>query len=154
MRLGPEPMEIINHSPLILLVDDEQIIRNLLRVTLQRQGYHVLEASNGSEAITVFNEHESSIALVLTDVMMPKMGGVELAERLTEKRPTLPILFISGYCETIPKEPNFLGCIPKPFTAQEIVERVSNILSLETIELSAICSNEAPSRLTPQSGSA
>jgi two-component system, cell cycle sensor histidine kinase and response regulator CckA len=129
-------MEPNRSAPLILLVDDEESIRTMLRVTLQRHGYQVVEASNGSEAIALFQEHESTLALVLSDVIMPEMDGVELARRLAERRPSLPILFISGSCETIPKELGCHGCIRKPFTPNGIVEQIAKILTAETTGLS------------------
>lgn len=120
-----------NHSepaPLILVVDDEQVIRNLLRVSLQRHGYGVLEASNGAEALALFDRHEHEIALLLTDVVMPEIGGVELAKEVATKRPELPVVFISAFCDVIPKELNRYGCVPKPFLPTEIIARVAEIV--------------------------
>ena len=79
-------------APLILLVDDEQGIRSLLRVVLQRNGYGVLEANNGSEALALFDKHQPDIALLLTDVMMPGIGGIELARQVAMKRPDVPVV--------------------------------------------------------------
>ena len=121
-------MEQNRSAPLILLVDDEESIRTMLRVTLQRHGYQVVEASNGSEAIALFQEHESTLALVLSDVIMPEMDGVELARRLAERRPSLPILFISGSCDTIPDKLGRHGCIRKPFTPDQVKEHVLPVL--------------------------
>jgi two-component system, cell cycle sensor histidine kinase and response regulator CckA len=115
-------------APVILLVDDEQVIRNLLRVTLQRHGYGVLEASNGAEALALFEKHQREIALLLTDVVMPQIGGFELARQVVTTRPELPVVFISAFCETIPEELNRYGCITKPFLPTEIIERVAQIV--------------------------
>jgi two-component system cell cycle sensor histidine kinase/response regulator CckA len=122
MMAPPKPASVI------LVVDDEQVIRNLLRVSLQRHGYGVLEASNGAEALTLFDEHHREIALLLTDVAMPEIGGVELARSVVRKRPELPVVFISAFTETIPNDLRCHGCIPKPFLPTQVIERVAEIV--------------------------
>ena len=122
MMTRPKPASVI------LLVDDEQMIRNLLRLVLQSHGYDVLEASNGSEALALFDKHQREIALLLTDGVMPEITGFELSRQVVTKRPEVPVVFISAYCATIPKELNRYCCIPKPFLPADIIERVAEIV--------------------------
>jgi signal transduction histidine kinase len=81
----------------ILLVEDEDGVRRLLAHILHKYGYHVLEASDGEEALQIFERQASEIQLVLTDIVMPRMSGRELAERLIEKRRNTRLIFMSGY---------------------------------------------------------
>jgi len=120
----------MNSEPasLILLVDDEQPIRKMLHMALQRHGYRVLEASDGAEALLLFDKHRREIALLLTDVVMPGIGGVELAQQVVMQRPEVPVVFISAFCGTIPNDLRFHCCIPKPFLPAEIIEKVAQIV--------------------------
>ncbi len=93
-----ERPEVINgQGELILLVDDHLHVRETMREVLQSFNYRVLMAEDGTQAIQLFSQHASEIGLVLLDIVMPVMGGVEAAERLRELQPDLPILFLSGY---------------------------------------------------------
>jgi PAS domain S-box-containing protein len=86
-------------SELILVAEDEQVVRRLASDSLQRLGYRVLAAEDGRQALAMFMEHQGEVDLVLTDVVMPHLGGVQLANRIAEIRPELPIVFVSGYTE-------------------------------------------------------
>jgi PAS domain S-box-containing protein len=81
----------------ILLVEDQDGIRDLVREYLEKNGYTVLHAANGSEALKIASAHEGAIQLLLSDVIMPNVGGVELAHRLSRPRPEMKVLFMSGY---------------------------------------------------------
>jgi len=83
----------------ILLVEDEESVRSLVREFLEEQGYKVLVARDGAQGLKVSREFRGRIDLLITDVIMPKLGGVELAEQLRKKRPGLLVQFISGYAE-------------------------------------------------------
>ena len=85
----------------ILLVEDDQSVRQLLAHVLRRRGYRVLQASSGEEARDAFAVHSGEIQLVLTDMVMPGMSGRELAERLLSERPGLRIIFMSGYTDDV-----------------------------------------------------
>jgi CheY-like chemotaxis protein len=115
-------------SRTILLVDDEPTVRSFLGPLLERNGYEVLVASGGKEAMDLFQEHRARIALLLTDVVMPEMSGTELAEQLIQMRPGLTVLFISGFCEEIPAGMQNFGCVSKPFTASDLLNRVNQVL--------------------------
>jgi two-component system cell cycle sensor histidine kinase/response regulator CckA len=99
---------------------------------LEQAGYRCFEAGDGQEALQVFETDPDAVDLVLTDVMMPKMGGVELAQRLAAARPDLRIVFMSGYSDdpvvrTIEHSPSIF--LPKPFTTTALMERVRQSLT-------------------------
>lgn len=117
----------------ILLVEDEETVRALGREILERAGYQVLEAADGVEALARADEHPGPIDAVVTDVVMPRCGGRELAERLARLRPGTRILYVSGYTEddvlrrgVLASETAFLH---KPFTSAALVESVRRILA-------------------------
>ncbi len=87
----------VNGTERILVIEDEDIVRNLACRGLKDHGYSVVEARNGIQALRYMREHPGSIDLVITDVVMPEMGGRELAEQLLRYEPDLPVLFMSGY---------------------------------------------------------
>ncbi|MCM2270812.1 MAG: response regulator, partial [Thermoanaerobaculia bacterium] len=116
----------------VLVVEDQEALRQLLGRLLSAAGYRVLTASNGAEALALSAAHAGAVDLVLTDVVMPEMGGLELMARLRERHPELRVLFMSGYTEetvarhgVLDPARNFLG---KPFTAAELARRVRTLL--------------------------
>ena len=115
----------------ILVVEDGDAVRNLVCLMLVQNGYRVLEARDGHHALRVCETHSEPIQLVLTDLVMPHMRGVDLAERLRRTRPDLRILLMSGYAD----EPvvqrlgrDSMAFLPKPFTSVELVEKVRQVL--------------------------
>jgi two-component system cell cycle sensor histidine kinase/response regulator CckA len=116
----------------ILLVDDEEKVRNFLCDTLDRAGYLVLEAGDGEQALTVSESFPGLIHLLVTDVMMPVMNGKELADRMCTLRPEIKVLFISGYKreEIFPEEvcEEMVDWLPKPFTAPQFNRKVRTVL--------------------------
>ena len=116
----------------VLLVEDENMIRALLRNTLVRSGYAVVEASNGREALEVALSSDEPIDLLVTDVMMPRMSGVELVERLRTERPAMRVLLMSGYAEsTISADgalPRDAALLQKPFSPRVFLEGVRSAL--------------------------
>ena len=94
----PQKSEEANgQGELILLADDEQHVRDTTAEVLEAMGYRVLQAENGLEGIEVFKAHQDEIALVILDLVMPHCGGLELAERVRERSPGMPVLFVTGY---------------------------------------------------------
>lgn len=117
----------------ILVVEDEPAVRHLTRGVLQSQGYEVLSASNGQEALHMASEHKGSpIRLVFTDVVMPVMGGKVMAEWLKALHPHLKILFTSGYTEEstadMGMEDSAFSFLPKPYTPASLAHRVRELL--------------------------
>lgn len=109
----------------ILLVDDDCAIRALVSDCLEHAGYTVLAAADGIEAVNVFKQHQPDIALLLTDVVMPNMNGLDLADSVLALEASLPVLFISG--DTMNADRGY-GCVAKPFTYADLVGRVRHAL--------------------------
>ncbi len=116
----------------VLLVEDEDMVRKVVRRTLLGQGYKVVEAANGAEALALALEDPERISLVLTDVMMPAMGGPELARQLWARFPDLKIIFLSGYApDTMSAEsavPSGAVLIEKPFAIEKLATKVREVL--------------------------
>jgi two-component system cell cycle sensor histidine kinase/response regulator CckA len=119
-------------SETVLLVEDEEYVRSLVRRSLNSKGYEVLEASNGQDALRLAEQHEGPIHLVITDVVMPGMGGRELVERLATIRPSTKILYMSGYADDAILHHGELGAgtalLQKPFTADALARTVRQVL--------------------------
>ena len=120
-------------SETILLAEDEAPVRAVVRSMLVEQGYSVLEAANGHEALELCGRHAGPIHLLLTDMVMPGMTGLQLAGRLRSVRPDMPILFMSGYIEHDALTEEFLKdgaarLIQKPFQILELCRRVRQAL--------------------------
>lgn len=126
------PAEPARGSETILLVEDEPILRTLLSRVLAGQGYRVLEASHGEDALRVSGNFHEAIDLLVTDLVMPKMGGRELGERLGAARPTMKILYISGYTDGMlgNHEGNQgpVNFLQKPFLPMVLAHKVREIL--------------------------
>ena len=118
----------------ILLVEDEEGVRELARDILRASGYTVLEARNGPEALLLCERHQGPLDMLLTDVVMPRMSGRELAERLAPLRPDLSVLYMSGYTDDAVIRHGVLGAgtafLQKPFTPAALVLRVRETLDL------------------------
>ena len=113
----------------VLLTEDDDMVRQLVRLTLEQGGYRVLEASNGSAAIEMMMSHGDQLSLLITDVMMPGMRGTQLARLARESHPSLPILLISGFTGTENTAREF-ELLPKPFSATTLLSRVHEILGV------------------------
>ena len=114
----------------IILVEDEAPIRRLLGTTLRRNGYQVLEAATGQEAIDRFAEHPDAVNLLITDVRMPQMTGPELIRTLRASKPDLKVLCISGCVATVPSElAAEISVLQKPFSRQELIAEVGRIVN-------------------------
>lgn len=116
----------------ILLVEDEEMVRTLTRQILEESGYTVLEAQNGVEAISMCEKNDCRIDLLMTDVVMPQMGGRELAERFAHIYPKMLILFTSGYTDDAVVRHGMINAgtnfIQKPFTPDGLARKVRAIL--------------------------
>jgi CheY-like chemotaxis protein len=107
-------------------------VRALIRVTLESSGYTVLEASSGEAAVELCESYNGPVDLLVTDMVMPGMGGRALADRLTTTRPDLRVLYVSGYAETeVLEEPGGTpgtAFVQKPFTPDELALRVRSLI--------------------------
>jgi CheY-like chemotaxis protein len=116
----------------ILLVEDEDSVRQVASRILRRNGYTVVEASNGVEALRECEERGAQVDLIVTDIVMPEMGGFELAERVRTMRPSARILFTSGYTEDAVLRRSFLEpgaeFLEKPFTPARLAQRAREVL--------------------------
>jgi PAS domain S-box-containing protein len=116
----------------VLLVEDEESVRELVRLTLVSRGYKVLEAENGECGLHLADSFKEHIDILITDVVMPGMGGRELAKRLLELRPGISVLFLSGYTEDSVITPGVhssaTAFLQKPFTLQNLAKKVREVL--------------------------
>lgn len=120
-----EPTETV-----ILLAEDDAAVRNLVALMLSKEGYAVLAANDGQEALDICRQYKGSIDLLLTDVTMPRMTGVELAEQVQGKRSEIKILIMSGATvETILNQNALDAFLPKPFMPPTLLKCVQRLLS-------------------------
>jgi CheY-like chemotaxis protein len=116
----------------ILVADDEPSIRKLIHDTLTPLGYKIIEASNGVEALELFRQSESEIDMLLTDVVMPKMTGKKLAEKLLAEKPGFKILYMSGYTDNVIVHQGVLDedieFINKPLVPSLLTKRIREVL--------------------------
>jgi two-component system cell cycle sensor histidine kinase/response regulator CckA len=124
----PIQAEIPAGTETLLVVEDEPALRRLISASLERRGYTVLAAEDGTEAVRILENNPAKIDLVVSDIMMPKMNGLELRKKAILLRPDMRFLFISGYAEdTIGRTahlPRDAGYLEKPFLPIELARKV------------------------------
>ncbi len=131
----PTEVEDLNGDETVLLVEDEAVVREYVREVLEGYGYTVVSAANGQDALTIGNDLQDRIHLLITDVVMPKLSGAQLWRRLSEERKDMKVLFISGY----PNEDlghhgvitEGVHLLSKPFEAEELALKIRQTLSSE-----------------------
>jgi PAS domain S-box-containing protein len=136
IRKGVLKDEFPSGNEMVLVVEDEEEVRKLILKILERQGYRILEASNGDDALLLHERHGSSIDLILVDVVMPGMSGSELAKRLMSLYPKMKVLYMSGYTDNaivhhgvLEKGVNY---IQKPFTMDGLTRKVREVLDKDS----------------------
>jgi CheY-like chemotaxis protein len=116
----------------ILLVEDDDAVRGLLHHVLEREGYTILMAGDGPAGLAVAQTHSGPIDLLLTDIVMPRMTGRQLADEVRTCRPELPVLFMSGFADSgtvqLWQERGREGLLLKPFRPAELVVRIKGML--------------------------
>jgi two-component system cell cycle sensor histidine kinase/response regulator CckA len=120
----------------VLLVEDEESVRELVRITLTSRGYKVLEAENGERGLQIAEDYKEPIDILITDVVMPGIGGRDLAKKLLALRPTVSVLYLSGYTEDAVIAQGApspaIAFLQKPFTLQNLAKKVREVLRART----------------------
>jgi two-component system, cell cycle sensor histidine kinase and response regulator CckA len=133
----PNSRNLPKGSEVVLLVEDEAGVRELAREYLQMSNYTVLVAENGHTALELAATHAGSIHLLMTDVVMPGIGGRELADRITKLRPEIKVLYMSGYTEQAVNQQGILGndavLLQKPFTIATLASKLREILEPQPV---------------------
>jgi CheY-like chemotaxis protein len=126
------PVSPTRGTETILLVEDQDEIRDLVLEFLQKYGYSVLHAAEGNEALEIADAYKHAIHLLLTDVVMPNVGGRELAHRLTQARPQMKVLFMSGYPDHATWSSELVddtaAVLQKPFPLDTLARKIRNLL--------------------------
>ena len=122
----------LHGTGVILVVDDESLLLTMAETILSEFGYRVLTANSGQKALQLLSQPGTKVDLVITDLVMPEMGGRELMERIRKINPALPIMCTSGY--VLPEDQQVVaGYLQKPFTSRELLHKVKSLLSLARV---------------------
>jgi CheY-like chemotaxis protein len=127
-----QPAQAQGGPETLLIVEDEELVRNLVASALRHDGYKLLLASSAEQALQIAESHEGPIDLLLTDAIMPGKSGIELANTLLANRPKLPVIVMSGYTEeTLPVTglDKTISLLQKPFTPRDLRERIRQLLN-------------------------
>jgi CheY-like chemotaxis protein len=120
---------------MVLLVEDEEAVRHLARLVLEKMGYAVLEAGSAEDAQSIAASHAGAIDLLLTDSVMPGMSGPDLARQMRSQRPGLKVLFTSGYTDDAIVRHGLLDAteafLQKPFTPDSLARKVREVLDVQ-----------------------
>jgi CheY-like chemotaxis protein len=131
------PADLSSGTETILLVDDEEPVQYVVREMLERRGYRVLVAGDGPAALRTSGEFHGDIQLLLTDVLMPRMSGLEVAKCLAVERPLIKVLYISGYPETVVFADERMSpgryFLRKPFLAPTLARKVREALDDQVV---------------------
>lgn len=130
-----DPPQLPAGSETILIVEDESAVRSVVAQLLREQGYNVLEATNGEDALASLQREDQDVHLLLTDVVMPLMGGRELAEHLKDIHPLTKVLYTSGYADddfiSAVEDDSDTQFIQKPFNASNLIRKVREVLDAD-----------------------
>lgn len=130
---SPPTVALVASRPRVLLVEDDDAVRSFSMRALKRQGYEVLEATTGVEALEVMAANEGRIDIVVSDVVMPEMDGPTMLKELRKTNKSLKIIFVSGYpheaFETGLDKDETFAFLPKPFTFPQLAAKVKEVLA-------------------------
>jgi two-component system, cell cycle sensor histidine kinase and response regulator CckA len=116
----------------ILLVEDDAFVRQWVHIQLEKSGYNLLEASDGADALLIAEMHQGNIDLIVTDVVMPRVSGPELVERLLRLRPSVQVVYMSGYPEPFLRSsttfPPGIIYLQKPFAMTTLLTMMTELL--------------------------
>ena len=131
MALVSRPIKKSGLAATILVVDDEDLIRKIIYRMLQPMGYCILQAANGNEALTICEQWKGAIHLMVTDVTMPGMNGIDLVNCATDRWPNIKILFITGFATdaAIRRRTSNHPLLRKPFTRDQLAGQVQKLLN-------------------------
>jgi CheY-like chemotaxis protein len=136
--LSPTPAAISSGTETVLLVEDEPQVRAVAARALRSAGYRVLEATNGRDGVQVARRERDTIDLIVSDVVMPEMGGKEMVELARQFLPSVAVLFVSGYTAgnfPMPSDdPSANMFLQKPFTPQELLAMVRQVLDRQAVQ--------------------
>jgi hypothetical protein len=122
-------------TEIVLLVEDEDAVRQVTKLILERYGYTVLEASDGPEGVEISRNYKGTIHLVLTDLMMPNLSGQQLVNAVAASRPSIRVLFMSGYTDDVlvhqGVESSTADFLHKPFTPEALAKKVREVLDCQ-----------------------
>ncbi|WP_306601836.1 response regulator [Geothrix sp. 21YS21S-2] len=113
---------------LVLVVDDEEMMRRMALMALTAVGFEVVLAEDGIDALEAFSARHADIAVVLMDVTMPRLGGIEAAEKMREVDPSVKIILSSGYTDKCPEAAKPNAFLPKPYTVDSLFETIRNVI--------------------------
>jgi CheY-like chemotaxis protein len=127
-HLAPAPWRSVT----ILIVEDNDNLRNLLQRTLEAVGFSVFAAADGAEALRLCQQHDGTLDLMVSDIVMPRLNGLQLAEQVREARPEMKFLFITGFADEFPELRDLIkmgaNVLEKPFLPSELLRRVEDTL--------------------------
>jgi two-component system cell cycle sensor histidine kinase/response regulator CckA len=131
-KRADEAKEVLHGTETILLTEDDDMVRRLVRSVLETYGYRVLEAANGSAALLICERHEGLIHLLISDLIMPGMSGRDLDNRAAQLRPEMKVLYMSGYTDDTIVGQGFLDegtpFLQKPFAPDTLAQKVREVL--------------------------
>jgi DNA-binding response OmpR family regulator len=130
----PDVQSLSVNQSVILVADDDALIRNLVTLLMQQEGYFALSAADGHEGLELSRKYPGAIDLLITDVDMPRMNGTDLCGHLMEERPGIKVLVMSGadISDIVSQNAN-MPFLPKPFNGQTLKARVREILTLPVL---------------------
>jgi len=125
------PITDVSGTETILLAEDEPAVRRYVRHLLEQQGYTVIEAANGREALELARQNSGAIHLLITDIVMPEIGGLELVDRFAEEWEAIPVLCMSGYTDRLWRPENTsVKLIQKPFAANALLSSIRELVGV------------------------